>query len=364
MIDKTTALVVAEGVKALGSISLRRRRPIIVNHLITVRCNLACPFCYVSGPEQLEFNRQRYPKQAEMDTAEVSHFYEQLVQQGFKLIVIVGGEPLIRRDLDDVLRVLQGRIYSTVFTNGLVLEERHELLRRASSVFVSLDAPDEQHDELRARSGLFRRALAGIEALRRHQPAMALSLMMTVTDQNVERVPHMLRFARELKLPVAFQPPSYEGQFALADRPTAESAERVPDDADVAEAFWLIRAAADHQPVLGSRAFMELIIHGRRRFRCQYPAYVLGPVLPNGDVVGCTAGRVIANLRSQSVAQVIQSQAFVQNAAAGPACEQGCRDWGIFDVSALHNTQFRLADLRRYYRTFVRDPVHRQVASV
>lgn len=352
--DPRSVLLAAEGLKALGMVYTRRRRPVFVNHLITVRCNLACPFCYVSGPEQQQFNRERYPRQAEMNTAEVRDFYRQLVEQRFKLVVIVGGEPLLRSDLDDILRVIQSRIYVTVFTNGLVLEQRHELLRRAHSVFVSLDAPDEQHDELRARSGCFRRALTGIEALRRHQPHVRPSLMMTVTDQNVSRVGDMLEFARYLKLPIGFQPPSYDGQFALEGRPTASSEQRVPPSDAVSEAFRLIRAAARRQPVLGSCAFHKLIIDGHRSFRCQYPWYVLGPVLPNGDIVGCTASDVIASLREADVDAIIESEAFRANATAGPACQRGCRDWGIFDVSALHNGELGWADLQRYYLTFLR----------
>lgn len=353
MIDPRTALLAAEGLKALGSVALRRRRPIFANHLITVRCNLACPFCYVSGPEQQAFNREHYPKAAELNTAELRDFYRQLVDLDFKLLVIVGGEPLLRTDLDDVLRVLEGQIYVSVFTNGLELAERHELLRRAQSVFVSLDAPDEQHDELRDRAGCFSRAMAGIEAVRRHHRHIKLSLMMTVTDQNVDRVDDMLALGRSLDLPIGFQPPSYDGQFALEDRPTAAAAERVPPAAPVAEAFRLIRSAAAHQPVLGSRAFLDLIIDGHGSFRCQYPWYVLGPVLPNGDVVGCTWSKVVASLREATVETILASQAFRENAAAGPACTRGCRDWGIFDVSALHNAEFRLADLHRYYRTFL-----------
>jgi MoaA/NifB/PqqE/SkfB family radical SAM enzyme len=356
MIDLRNMRLAAEGLRALGSVYGKRRRPVFVNHLITVRCNLACPFCYVSGPEQQAFNRDRYPKNAELNAAEVRDLYRQLVDLRFKLLVIVGGEPLLRTDLDDVLRVVRDRMYVSVFTNGLVLEDRHELLRRAHSAFVSLDAPDEQHDRLRARPGCFDKALAGIDALRRHQPHVRISLMMTVTDQNVDRVGDMLAFARELDLPVGFQPPSYDGQFALEGRPTAEAEQRVPASDGVAEAFRQIRAAAQRQPVLGSRAFHELIIDRRATFRCQYPWYVLGPVLPNGDVVGCTSSQVIASLREMTVEQVLATPAFCRNAAAGPRCERGCRDWGIFDVSALHNAQFGLADLRQYYRTFLGSP--------
>jgi len=329
------------------------RRPFILNHLVTLQCNLRCPFCYVSGPDQIDFNKVRYPKEEELTTEEVRDFYRQLVTNGFRLAVLVGGEPLLRRDLDDLLAEFEGHIFSTVFTNGLLLAERLELLRRAASLFVSLDAPDEEHDTLRNRKGCFRKAVEGIDAVRSRLPGTKVAVMMTVTAQNVHRVRDMLRFAREMDLPVGFQPPTYEGQFGLEDRPSTDASERVPPADAAADAFRAVQEAAGRQRVLASRSFYHHIIQDRRSFPCHYPAYVLGPVYANGDVLACTTHRVMGNLRRSSVADILAGRPFRENAAAGPGCPIGCRDWGIFDISALHNHEMTLADLRRYTRAFV-----------
>jgi len=332
------------------------RKPFILNHLVTVRCNVACPFCYVSGPEQQAYNKERFPTRSEMTTAEVCAFYNQLVARGFRLAVLVGGEPLLRTDLDDMLKVLQGHLWVTVFTNGYLLPERHELIRRASNLFVSIDAPDSQHDELRGRAGTFERALAGIEEVRRSHPQVHVTLNTTLTAGNVRRVPEMLAFARAQRLPIAFQPPSYEGQFALGDRPRAESSLHLPAAQDVAEAFVQIRDAARRgERVIGSRAFFDHVIADRRTYPCHYPYFVLGPVQPNGDVVGCVDSKVIGNVRSSTVADIIGGRPFRSNAEGGPDCPVGCRDWGIFDLSALRERRFRAEDARRYGRGLVRD---------
>lgn len=344
---------------ALGSMGAAsawlRERPFILNHLLTVRCNLQCPFCYVSGPEQLEYNRKHYPRSAELDTEEACDFYRQLVDEGFRLAVLVGGEPLLRQDLDQLLSVLQNRLWVTVFSNGYLLEQRHELIARASNLFVSLDAPDEEHDRLRAQPGTFQRAMAGIEAVRKHHPSVGVTLNMTVTGDNVSRVPDMLRFARRLGLAVAFQPPSYEGQFALADRPRAQSSTKTPEAAAVAEAFSKIReAAARGERIIGSNAFFAHVIRDQRTYPCHYPTYVLGPVLPNGDVQGCVDSKVIGNVRERSVQEIVKSEAFRDNAARGPSCPHGCRDWGIYDLSALKQRSMQARDFQRYGRMFLR----------
>lgn len=355
MIDPAFAARVALGVLGVAANKLvGRRRPFVVNHLVTVRCNLRCPFCYVSGPEQVEFNRERYPQKAEMDTAEMSAFYRQLVAEGFKIAIVLGGEPLLRQDLGQMLAVLRGKAFVTLFTNGFLLEERLELVASASNVFVSLDAPDRQHDQLRAYDGLFDRALDGLDALRTRLPRVKPALNMTVTRQNAQRVPEMLALAKKLALPIGFQPPSFEGQFTVDDRPRAKSAQEAAPVEAVIEAFRQIRAAARAgERVIGSDAFFEHVVENRPTYRCLYPSWVLGPVMPNGDVVACTKSRVMANVRHTPVAELVRSLAFQQNAAAGPGCAVGCRDWGIHDLSAALDGRFGLGDAKRYFGAFV-----------
>ena len=355
MIDPRFAAKVALGALDVArNVVTGRDRPFIVNHLVTVRCNLACPHCYVSGPEQVEFNKERFPRSAEMNTEEMRRFYRQLVAEGFKIAVVVGGEPLLRDDLGELLRELHGHLFVTVFSNGFLLEERAELVKLASNLFVSLDAPDEQHDALRARPGTFRRALAGIEAVRRRYPKVKVAVNMTVTAANVQRVPAMIAFARDLRVPIAFQPPTYEGQFTLDDRPVTISARSRPDALSVSAAFRAIRdAAARGDRIIGTRAFFDLVIDDQAAYPCFYPRYVLGPVMPNGDVVACTTSSVLGNVRDTPIAELVRGPAWASNAAAGPACSKGCRDWGIHDLSAARARRFRLDDARRYAAAFV-----------
>ncbi len=355
MIDPRFALKVALGtLKVAKGMLVGPARPFVVNHLVTVRCNLACPHCYVSGPEQVEFNKVRYPRSWEMDTAQMKAFYRQLVEAGFKIAIVLGGEPLLRADFGELLEVLEGHLFVTVFTNGFLLADRAEMVKSATNLFVSLDAPDAQHDELRARPKSFERALQGLETVRRKYPKVKPAVNMTVTAKNVHRVKDMIRFTRELGVPVSFQPPSFEGQFTVDDRPFAQSARETPDPHAVAEAFRAVRDAADRgERIIGSRAFFDLVIENRPTYPCYYPSYVLGPVFPNGDVVGCINSRVLGNVQAQTVEQLIASDAWRTNAAGGPACAKGCRDWGIHDLSAVRARRFKLDDARRYARAFV-----------
>jgi len=75
------------------------------------------------------------------------------------------------------------------------------------------------------------------------------------------------------------------------------------------------------------------------------------PDSPTVVEIGCGDGsflRSLASARSDGC-----SVGFDPNAAAGPTCPIGCRDWGIHDISAVHNRQFQLNDLGRLFKGFV-----------
>jgi MoaA/NifB/PqqE/SkfB family radical SAM enzyme len=75
---------------------------------------------------------------------------------------ISGGEPLLREDIADIVKAIKqaGVQYAILVTNGVLLNESSYLQLREAGVnqfSVSLDFPDERHDEFRQRPGLYKR---------------------------------------------------------------------------------------------------------------------------------------------------------------------------------------------------------------
>src|SRR5438034_9992069 len=103
------------------------RHAFAVHHLITWRCNLRCTQC---GGADGDWSATPCGGAAdiEMDRFGVRAFYRQLLAAGFGIAVVGGGEPLLRDDLDDVLRVLRGRVFVAIATNGTLLAERTGLV--------------------------------------------------------------------------------------------------------------------------------------------------------------------------------------------------------------------------------------------
>lgn len=127
-----------------------RHRPLIVSYEVTLSCNCNCRHCDLGG---LRPGEERI---GPADYARLTALYRP------PLVQISGGEPLLREDIVDVVREVKHAhepSYVIVVTNGALLDREIYLrLREAgmNQLSVSLDFPDERHDDFRRHRGLFR----------------------------------------------------------------------------------------------------------------------------------------------------------------------------------------------------------------
>ena len=126
-------------------------RPLVVSYEVTLSCNCNCRHCDLGGI--IKDEKQLQPE----DYANLTRLLNPPVVQ------ISGGEPLLRRDIVAVVEAIKqsnGLPYVILVTNGALLNESNYLQLREAGVnqfSVSLDFPDERHDEFRRRPGLYKR---------------------------------------------------------------------------------------------------------------------------------------------------------------------------------------------------------------
>ena len=126
------------------------KRPIVVSYEVTLSCNCNCRHCDLGGI--IEDEKQIKPEE-----------YRDLTQRLKPLAAqISGGEPLLRKDITAIVKAIKqsGVQYLILVTNGVLLNESNYLQLRKAGVnqfSVSLDFPDERHDEFRRRPGLYKR---------------------------------------------------------------------------------------------------------------------------------------------------------------------------------------------------------------
>lgn len=155
----------------------------------TLRCNLACRHCGSDCRSEAAV-----PDMPAADFLRTIDTITPHVVPNRVLIVITGGEALMRRDIEEVGRALYDRGYPWgIVTNGMLLDERRlESLLRAGlhTATVSLDGFAETHNRIRRNERSYERALGALRLLAR-QPDI---LYDAVTCANADTLATLPRF--------------------------------------------------------------------------------------------------------------------------------------------------------------------------
>ena len=146
-------------------------RPYVVSWNLTYRCNLACEHCYLdAGPKPL-VGTQNFADRSELGTEECFKVIDDIAAFAPEcLTILTGGEPLLRRDILDIVRRAADRgLWVVVGTNGVRITENvatHLAAAGARGLSLSLDALDpERHDRFRNVRGAWQNTVDGAEIL-------------------------------------------------------------------------------------------------------------------------------------------------------------------------------------------------------
>jgi MoaA/NifB/PqqE/SkfB family radical SAM enzyme len=156
--------------------------PNMLSLAVNDKCDARCEHCSF-------FGGVADPTRTVLTTEQVCEAIRQAQELGVSVLNFVGGEPLLRRDLPELISAVDKDLTTTVlFTNGSLLAAQAPNLRRAGldSVYVSIDAADPaEHDRFRNAPGMFDKAVAGIkEAIR---VGMTTGLACTMTPESFRR---------------------------------------------------------------------------------------------------------------------------------------------------------------------------------
>ncbi len=163
----------------------RGRGPVVIWNLVR-RCNLACKHCYATSAD-IDFA-------GELDTAEVFEVMDDLRACGVSVLILSGGEPLLRPDIFEISQRARAMgFYVGLSSNGTLIDERNIDRIRAVGydyVGVSLDGLRATHDRFRRKSGAFDASLHGIRLCR--EAGIKVGLRFTLTRDNADELPDLL----------------------------------------------------------------------------------------------------------------------------------------------------------------------------
>ncbi|WP_449539143.1 pyrroloquinoline quinone biosynthesis protein PqqE [Ferdinandcohnia sp. Marseille-Q9671] len=275
---------------------------------VTHRCPLHCPYC--SNPLEMTL------KENEISTNDWCRVLSEAEELGVVEVHFSGGEPLVRKDIEDLIQHASSLdMYTNLITSGVGLtEEKATRLKEAglANVQISFQAGKEKLSDMIGGYKAFEKKRKAVEAVKRTD--MHLSLNVVLHRLNIDHLDDILSFAHEVGAERLELANTQFYNWALLNRdqllPSKEQIERASDtyrEAKVRfkkemEIIWVIPDyyAVTPKPCMGGWGAIALT------------------VAPNGDVLPCpTAGMIeeitYENVQARSLHQIwYESDSFNQ----------------------------------------------------
>jgi len=174
--------------------------PVNITLDLNYNCNLSCGYCYLrSTINNNSANSGQYLKSS--DVRKLLGY----VDKNDPTFFLTGGEPLLAKDLLDIIGLIKGRNFKCgLFTNGTLLNEAisDELVRlKLDYIFFSLDGPKDIHDSSRGR-GTFEKVYSNIRYLSGKPPKIRPRLIINtvILDENIKHLLGLVDIANNLRV--------------------------------------------------------------------------------------------------------------------------------------------------------------------
>lgn len=210
---------------------------------VTARCNLKCAHCRMPGSDSDYSN--------ELSTTECYHLIDQILEAGKPIIILTGGEPLLRKDIVEIGQYATGKGLRVVMGSNGTMMTRETTAKLNSipvsrlSISIDFPSPAEQ-DQFRGVQGAFDAAMKGISNA--IKAGIEIQINSTISKLNVAYLPKLLQLALDAGA-VAFHP------FLLV--PTGKGKGLVESELSPREYEETLGWVFDKQQELGGRIFFK-----------------------------------------------------------------------------------------------------------
>ena len=232
----------------------------------THKCNLDCTYCTQKNPEVFS---------EELDTEKTIRVLE-VIRRGVDTILFTGGEPLIRPDIEELVRAARRDVKFLdvlLVTNGVLLDQKQSILDRLSGLIVSLDGITPNPARDLSKSSVVGRVLDNVALFREKLPARALTISCVLEEWNLGEAERLLEYCSEHGHVFSVQSAQngLHPNFALLHNPRYR-----------AFVDKLVQLRTERKaPINGSPRLLRTLLEFRE-FHC-YPT-LFPRVYPNGDV--------------------------------------------------------------------------------
>ncbi len=294
-------------------------RPYVISWNLTYRCNLACEHCYLDAGGSPMVGTENFADRSELGTEECFRVIDEIAAFAPECVTILtGGEPLLRRDiLDIVTRAAERGLWVVVGTNGVKISDnvaQRLAAAGARGLSLSLDALDpDRHDRFRKVRGAWQNTVEGAQILNR--TGLPFIVQTTAGSHNLGELEAIADFAHDRLAArvwnLYFLVPTGRGQFVSDITPAQYD--------EVLGSLYRIQMKYDGRMLVNAKCaphYIKTVLdNAGTQFRtysggaggCPAGTHYMG-IRPNGDVTPCPYLPVFAGtLRSSSLAELWNS---------------------------------------------------------
>jgi MoaA/NifB/PqqE/SkfB family radical SAM enzyme len=188
--------------KKARSIAIRSLTPNKPHHaqwMLTRKCNFRCRGC----------NVWRQQDRNELSTEAVKRGLSILRDIGVVDLVLSGGNPLLRDDINEIVEYASQFFITTVYDNGSMALKKIDALHHADLVAISIDSLDpKKNDYIRGVKGAWRTAMQAVEEL--HNQGVSVGVAPTISQYNLHEILDFTKYFAAKDIPVWYSLYSYD----------------------------------------------------------------------------------------------------------------------------------------------------------
>ena len=176
------------------------KKPVLYNLFweTTLRCNAKCKHCGSRAGEECNFND-------ELTTEEIKNALQSIANKydASKILLnVTGGEPLVRKDLFEVMNYAKNLRYNWgITTNGILINDEivHKMKEtKMATISISIDGMEKSHDEFRGVKGSYKKIIENIQKLKKANFLDCLQVTTVINKSNINELEEM--YTKMIKL--------------------------------------------------------------------------------------------------------------------------------------------------------------------
>ncbi|KMP11021.1 hypothetical protein UR09_04580 [Candidatus Nitromaritima sp. SCGC AAA799-A02] len=179
------------GLTMLSKSILRKRRPISIQILVTKYCDMTCNMCFTYPID----SKDKMKHSPEPTFQQLEYLIEESCKMGAQVIIPFGGEPLIRKDIGEIINLIKKRNrYCILYTNGTYLHQRIDEIKQTDQLVISIDGNENTHDSIRGQ-GSYKKCIEGLELALSKNFVTRLHTVLTL--ETLDSLPHMIELSKK-----------------------------------------------------------------------------------------------------------------------------------------------------------------------